>query len=170
MNQERPSDVPYSVSDAGCLVFRNGRGVVNFDSRRDAINAASLANRSHAEGRKAAESYTAKMLKSATDEVRRCHEEIRRLEDKYARNFYRMPVSLDEESAKKVAQDLKELLEFVNRTMEFFKHYTYCPRCKSDIDHTFECEVENAADSVLINFSRKCIDDFYVWKKARGIE
>jgi len=47
--------VPYSVSDAGCLVFRNGRGVVNFDSRRDAINAASLANRSHAEGRKAAE-------------------------------------------------------------------------------------------------------------------
>jgi hypothetical protein len=55
MNQERPSDVPYSVSDAGCLVFRNGRGVVNFDSRRDAINAASLANRSHAEGRKAAE-------------------------------------------------------------------------------------------------------------------
>lgn len=58
MNQERPSDVPYSVSDAGCLVFRNGRGVVNFDSRRDAINAASLANRSHAEGRKAAEKET----------------------------------------------------------------------------------------------------------------
>ena len=62
MNQERPSDVPYSVSDAGCLVFRNGRGVVNFDSRRDAINAASLANRSHAEGRKAAEKeYEAKI-------------------------------------------------------------------------------------------------------------
>ena len=53
------------------------------------------------EGRKAAESYTEKMIKLATDEVRKCHEEIRRLEDKYARNFYRMPISLDEELAKK---------------------------------------------------------------------
>ena len=74
------------------------------------------------------------------------------------------------EGRKSMEKELVELLEFVNRIMEFFKHYTYCPRCKSDIDHTFECEVENAADSVLINFSRKCIDDFYVWKKARGIE
>ena len=74
------------------------------------------------------------------------------------------------EGRKSMEKELVELLEFVNRIMEFFKHYTYCPRCKSDIDHTDECELENAADSVLINFSRKCIDDFYVWKNARGIE
>jgi hypothetical protein len=67
MNQERPSDVPYSVSDAGCLVFRNGRGVVNFDSRRDAINAASLANRSHAEGRKSAEKDFQELLELANE-------------------------------------------------------------------------------------------------------
>jgi len=75
-----------------------------------------------------------------------------------------------EEGRKSMEKELEELLEFVNRIMGFFRRHTYCPRCKSDIDHTFECEVENAADSVLINFSRKCIDDFYVWKNARGIE
>lgn len=53
MNQERQSDGPYTVADSGCLVFRNGRGVSNFDSRRDAMNAASLANMSYAAGRKA---------------------------------------------------------------------------------------------------------------------
>jgi len=74
------------------------------------------------------------------------------------------------EGRKSMEKELEELLEFVNRIMGFFRRHTYCPRCKSDIDHTFECEVENAADSVLINFSRKCIDDFYVWKNARGIE
>ena len=74
------------------------------------------------------------------------------------------------EGRKAREKELEELLEFVNRIMEFFRRHTYCPSCKSDIDHTFECEVENAADSVLINFSRKCIDDFYVWKQARGIE
>ena len=95
------SEGPYSTGDSDCLVFLNGKGVENFDSRRDAMNAASLANTAHAEGRKEAESYTEKMIKLATDEVRKCHEEIRRLEDKYARNFYSMPISLDEESAKK---------------------------------------------------------------------
>ena len=52
---------------------------------------------SYAEGRKAAENYTEKMLKIATNEVRKCHEEIRRLEDKYARNVYKMPGPLEDE-------------------------------------------------------------------------
>ena len=87
-----------------------------------------------------------------------------------ALNASRLANTAYAEGRKSMEKELVELLEFVNRIMEFFKHYTYCPRCKSDIDHTDECELENAADSVLINFSRKCIDDFYVWKKVRGIE
>ena len=55
----------------------------------------------YAEGRKAAEKYTEKMLVFAKDEVRKCHEEIRRLEDKYARNVYKMPGSLENELEEK---------------------------------------------------------------------
>lgn len=86
-------------------------------------------------------------------------------------DFYRININAAyAEGRKSMEKEIEELLEFVNRIMGFFRRHTYCPSCKSDIDHTFECEVENAADSVLINFSRKCIDDFYVWKNARGIE
>lgn len=46
-------DGPYTTGDSDCLVFLNGRGVENFDSRRDAMNAASLANAIYAAGRKA---------------------------------------------------------------------------------------------------------------------
>lgn len=49
------SDGPYTTGDSDGLVFLNGRGVENFDSRRDAMNAASLANAAYSEGRKAAE-------------------------------------------------------------------------------------------------------------------
>ena len=76
-----------------------GPGIPNTEEEYDLTP--DIANMIYAEGRKAAESYTEKMIKLATDEVRKCHEEIRRLEDKYARNFYIMPISLDEESAKK---------------------------------------------------------------------
>ena len=95
------SEGPYTTGLSEGLVFKDNRVVENFDSERDKLNACRLANAAHAEGRKAAESYTEKMLKFATDEVRKCHTEIRRLEDKYARNFYRMPIPLDEELAKK---------------------------------------------------------------------
>lgn len=110
MNQERPSDVPYSVSDAGCLVFRNGRGVVNFDSRRDAINAASLANRSHAEGRKAAEKEIEE--KKAVKDALLCG-------TGFMKDGKRVPpedvyLSEAEIKLKKVEKDFKELLHLAN--------------------------------------------------------
>lgn len=72
----------------------------------EAMTMVKIRNDSYAEGRKAAEDYTEKMLVYAKEEVRKCHEEIRRLEDKYARNVYRMPGSLE--------KDFNELLEFAN--------------------------------------------------------
>ena len=52
---------------------------------------AQIANLAFAEGRASVEKYTIEMLKFATDEVKKCHEQIRQLEEKYARNVYVMP-------------------------------------------------------------------------------
>ena len=99
------SDGPYSVKNykyRWCVDGLDKEHTLNqFRYKKWAEWWASQLNTARAEGRKEAESYTAKMLKFATDEVRKCHTEIRRLEDKYARNFYRMPIPLDEELAKK---------------------------------------------------------------------
>lgn len=104
------SDGPYTFADIGDGFAVFGPTVVPRShkmsqwycgSEKSCADKASALNSAYTEGRKAAESYTEKMLKLATDEVRKCHEEIRRLQDKYARNFYRMPLSLDEEFAKK---------------------------------------------------------------------
>ena len=92
------SDGPYKMKDDLQLRDKNGNLIDDFVVLGN-VQEILIANLAFAEGRKAAESYTEKMIKLATDEVRKCHEEIRRLEDKYARNFYRMPISLDEESA-----------------------------------------------------------------------
>ncbi len=115
MNQERPSDVPYSVSDAGCLVFRNGRGVVNFDSRRDAINAASLANRSHAEGRKSTEKELDKM-KEELEVANRLLEGRDRLLDLFECKDHGQGCVPDAvEKVIKMQKDFQELLEFTSR-------------------------------------------------------
>lgn len=74
------SEGPYSTGDSDCLVFLNGRGVESFDSRRDAMNAASLANTAHSDGRKAGEKDLRELLSiteklyCATDEAFSCPE------------------------------------------------------------------------------------------------
>ena len=93
------SEGPYFIDKDGYITGPTGKhDFVTLDTLK-VFNSVFECGKS--EGRKAAESYTEKMLKFATDEVRKCHTEIRRLEDKYARNFYRMPIPLDEELAKK---------------------------------------------------------------------
>lgn len=67
-------------------------------------------NKAYAEGRKSAENYTEKMLVCAKNEVIKCHEEIRRLEDKYARNVYKMPDSSE--------KDFQELLKRADKMAE----------------------------------------------------
>lgn len=115
----------------------------------------------YAEGRKSAENYTEKMLVCAKDEVRKCHEEIRRLEDKYARNVYKMPPynpSFDEKEHSELVEkgtkawaglvdekgptekDFKELLELANHMRAAM------------------------ADIWIVS------EEFDAWKKARGIE
>ncbi len=115
----------------------------------------------YAEGRKSAENYTEKMLVCAKDEVRKCHEEIRRLEDKYARNVYKMPPynpSFDEKEHSELVEkgtkawaglvdekgptekDFKELLELANRLRHSGSY-----------------------------FPDGLEDEFTAWKKARGI-
>lgn len=49
------SEGPYSTGDSVGLVFKDSRVVESFDSERDKLNACSLANAAHAEGRKAVE-------------------------------------------------------------------------------------------------------------------
>jgi len=96
------SEGPYKTEEFGELwTVRGPCGNMPFANEEDADFYRININAAYAEGRKEAESYTEKMIKLATDEVRKCHEEIRRLQDKYARNFYRMPLSLDEEFANK---------------------------------------------------------------------
>lgn len=100
----------------------------------------------YTDGRKAAENYTEKMLVIAKDEVRKCHEEIRRLEDKYARNVFKMPsdggfhwTPTTNVQFEKLTKDFDELFEMANALQE----------------HCVDVVPWNAFDT---------------WKKARGIE
>lgn len=72
------SEGPYSTGDSDCLVFLNGRGVESFDSRRDAMNAASLANTAHSDGRKEAEKEFKELLEVAEDLYVGCEHHLAR--------------------------------------------------------------------------------------------
>lgn len=63
------SEGPYSTGDSDCLVFLNCQAVENFDSRRDAMNAASLANTAYAAGRMAERERFYKDMGYSKDEI-----------------------------------------------------------------------------------------------------
>lgn len=121
------------------------------------------------EGRKAAENYTEKMLVIAKDEVRKCHEEIRRLEGKYARNVYKMPTyspSFDETNH-------AELVEKV--TTEGATHWTPITNVELEIlikDFDELLHLANVMSEMLKENSHSPSFEmrFIEWKKARGIK
>ena len=84
---------PYKILDRICFGVDEKHGRMEYVI--DTEEKLTIANLSYADGRKAAENYTELMLKHATAEVRRCYEEIRRLEDKYARKFHRVPEPIE---------------------------------------------------------------------------
>ena len=123
----------------------------------------------YAKGRKAAEKFTEKMLVCAKDEVRKCHEEIRRLEDKYARNVYKMPTyspSFDETNH-------AELVEKV--TTEGATHWTPITNVELEIlikDFDELLHLANVMSEMLKENSHSPSFEmrFIEWKKARGIK
>lgn len=60
---------PYTTGDSVGLVFKDGRGVENFDSERDKLNACRLANIAHAEGFKAGRASRDAVIEAAKDVV-----------------------------------------------------------------------------------------------------
>lgn len=157
------SDVPYELGDK---IFIRGRSNSwELQTKADV----ELANHAYAEGRKAAEKYTEKMLVFAKDEVRKCHEEIRRLEDKYARNVYKMPPynpSFDE----------KEHSELVEKgTTEGSTHWTPITNVELEIlikDFDELLHLANVMSEMLKENSHSPSFEmrFIEWKKARGLK
>mgnify|MGYP001248772299 CR=1 FL=1 len=175
MNQNRFSEGPYKLGD------KLPMSDVSFTTLETEIKTA-IANAAHAEGRKSAEDYTEKMLVCAKDEVRKCHEEIRRLEDKYARNVYKMPPynpSFDEkEHSELVEKGTKAWAGHVEEkgTTEGASHWTpitnvELEKLTKDFDEILE--IANGMRSwcdVKEGWAMIWGMQFDAWKKARGIE
>jgi hypothetical protein len=114
------------------------------------------------EGRKAAENYTEKMLVIAKDEVRKCHEEIRRLEDKYARNVHKMPPynpSFDE----------KEHSELVDKGTNAWAGLVD-EKGPTEKDFKELLDLANRLRPLAMGYFEPIAREFDDWKKARGIE
>jgi len=130
----------------------------------------------YAEVRKAAENYTEKMLVCAKDEVRKCHEEIRWLEDKYARNVYKMPGSLENELEEKKA--VKDALLCGTGFMKDGKRVPPEDVYLSEAEIKLKKAEKDFKELVeLANHMRAAMADIWIvseefdaWKKARGIE
>jgi hypothetical protein len=59
---------PYSTGDSAGLVFKDGKGVENFDSERDKLNACRLANTAWSQGRSSRDG-----LRKALEDIRDCN-------------------------------------------------------------------------------------------------